>query len=548
MPALPKDWPAVVFTHLVAVACTGVAGWFVHTQAAAALPMVDEWQLVADWLRTDSPAGWILAHHNEHRYPAAKAVWAAALTASGGFRVGQYITVGLLTSAAVLLLWTARGLRGYARPTDAILPALLLHLGHSYNLLMSYQLGFALFVYGAAGWVWAAGRLGRGGGWGWAALAGVYGSLVVVSGGFGLVFTPPLVGWALLSWHRRVNTHRRAALILSVLVWVGYSGWIALTLPASAPQPDRTPDSVIAGSVGFLSVGLGPQSAPRWVCGGVALAFVATACVCLLRDRKWDAGRTAVAAVLVGGLLVAAATGYARGHGVAGRFVTPSAVGLAACWLALAGSSFRLPAWVGWVLGPVAAGWLCWANVESGLREGYYTRVVMTDFTRDLHAGLPPVFLAGRYGGSVPVFGGDGTAEHVRVYRRYGFGPFAAVPDDPRFAVVPASGVSVPFVYECPSEEYARSPRAVRLPDPDRAVIGLRMRVDCRVPAGWQRVSLHWRDAAGKEQSAWAYPPWVTGVLHLTFPLPDRPTDLKLVADGVVQPFTVDAVEWMVPD
>ena len=63
------------------------------------------------------------------------------------------------------------------------------------------------------------------------------------------------------------------------VAWVGYSGWIALTLAVPTPPADRTPLSLVGGAVGFLSVGLGAwpvtgHAEPRWLGGGLAVAAV----------------------------------------------------------------------------------------------------------------------------------------------------------------------------------------------------------------------------------------------------------------------------------
>ena len=89
-------------------------------------------------------------------------------------------------SAATLIVWTARGLRGRSHPADVIFAVLYLHLGHGLNWLMGYQLGFGLLAYSVAGWIWTAGRLARGGGRGWAWLSVAYCVPILLCGGFGI--------------------------------------------------------------------------------------------------------------------------------------------------------------------------------------------------------------------------------------------------------------------------------------------------------------------------------------------------------------------------
>ena len=163
-----SDRPAVLFAHLVVTACCLSAGWLISTQGVSRLPNKDEYGSLAQYARLDCDLReWAFAHHVEHRYPLAKVLWLGAVRASGwNFRAPMYVILGLLTAAAVMLVWTARGWRGRQSWADAVIPVALLHWGHSHNMLFGFQINFALVVYGVAGWVWAAGRPAPGGGGG----------------------------------------------------------------------------------------------------------------------------------------------------------------------------------------------------------------------------------------------------------------------------------------------------------------------------------------------------------------------------------------------
>ena len=190
-----RDRWVVLYLHTVLAAAAFASGWFVYSQAPA-LPLVDEWGLLHEWTQSPSTLEWAWQHHNEHRYPLTKLIWLGFLRATDfRFNAPQYATLALMISAAVLALWTARGLRGRAHPVDAALPLLFLHYGHGLNWLMGYQLGFALAAYGVAGWLWCAARLSAGGGRGWAYLSALYAIFILTCGGFGLGFTPPLAIW-----------------------------------------------------------------------------------------------------------------------------------------------------------------------------------------------------------------------------------------------------------------------------------------------------------------------------------------------------------------
>ena len=111
------------------------------------LPIMDEWDLLAKTGDGHLTFGWMIQHHGEHRFPLPKLLWLTALRVTGyDFRAVMFVTLTLLVAASILLMWTARRVRGLQHPADALFPALLLHWGHGFNFIMSFQLGFALFL------------------------------------------------------------------------------------------------------------------------------------------------------------------------------------------------------------------------------------------------------------------------------------------------------------------------------------------------------------------------------------------------------------------
>jgi hypothetical protein len=560
--APPKDWPAVLFVHLAAVACCVAAGWLVTVDGSPRVPTKDEFAVLSDYARRGEVGGWLVVHHNEHRYPLGKLVWLATLRATGyNFRAPTYLTVALHTSAAVLLLWAIRGHRGRSHAADAVVPGLLLHWGHAHNLIYGYQLVFALCVYGVAGWVWAAGRLARGGGTGWLVAASGYGTVLVLSGGFGIIFTPLLVAWiGYTAWHRRSAPDRRVGRVVAgafAAAWVGYSAWAWATTPTLVvATPDRSPWAFLQNTTQYLAVGFGERLAvphhPEWVAPAswVAAGGLYAAAVGVLLVRWWRGAfrgplAAAVLLALGGVILLGAASAYARGYGLAARFVTPSAIGLAVVWVGL-GAAGRVRAWVRVAVLLLATG-VWWVNMETGRREGYYTRIVLAELANDLDAGLPPVFVQGRYATATPVFMFDGTADMVRALRDTRIGPFAHSGPDPEFTLVSVTGVVLPLDLSCgPDAVTAGNPPRIPLPDPSRPIVGVRVTVRADAAGGWQRVLLRWRDAdTGVERREWAFPPWVPARTALAFPVSGRPADLRIEAGTGLQRLTVEAVEWM---
>lgn len=553
MPTPSRDAVAVLVVHAVIAACAIAAGWLVTTKGSADSPTKDEFAVLADYVETPSRVGWLFAHHNEHRYPLGRAVWAGVLEATNfNFRGPMYVTVGLHTAAAVLLVWAVRGRRGRASVADAVIPVLLLHWGHTHNLLYGYQLVFAVCVYGLAGWVWAAGRVARGGGSGWLLLAGGYATVVVLSGGFGLVLTPLLVVWLAHTAWSKGRTPRVIAASFAI-AWVGYGSWVWLTAPPGVTAlPDRSPGKFLLHTVQFLACGVGDPAVPfphQWPAAVVwtaAAGLYAAALVALVRRPPGAPVESALALAVIGTILLGAASAYARGYGLAVRFITPSAAGLCMCWVA-AGGRGRVP-WPVTVAAVAIAGVVFWANVDSGVREAYYTRLVLDELTADVKAGMSPEFVEGRYGGATPVLMYHGTARCVRALRNARIGVFASAGPDMPFVAVPVEGVQLPREFDCGAAEVqAGNPPRLMLSDPGRPVVGVRLRVRTDDASGWRKLLLIWRDArTGAEHRAWVYPPWMTADTAVAFPIDGVPTGVRVEAGSDLK-LTIEAAEWLTP-
>lgn len=556
---MPKDAASLVLVHLTTLACCLAAGWFVWSQGTADLPVMDEWDLLAQWLTADSTAGWLTAHHNEHRYPLAKAVWLGTLRLTGyDFKAPMYVTVGLLTAAAVLFQWTARWVRGRSHPIDALFPVVLLHFGHGFNLVMGYQLGFALVTYAAAGWVWTAGRLAAGGGSGWAVPSAVYTTIVALCGGFGLAFTPVLVLW--LGYLAVTAGQRRAWGLAGVLAaWavalIGYAAWVYLTMPrittTGGLNPFAEPGTFVAVVANYLCIAAGYWPVPLGVGVWVAAAAVGygAAVVTVVRRPTPRPLAIAVLLVLAGTMLTGVVAAAARGGGMTDRFVTPSAAGL--CAVVLATTSLRRPpSAIVTVVALAAAAGVYWVNVEPGLRLAYQYRHGLAELRQDLTAGSPPLFLAGKHGGTLAVLVGDRTADHIRTFRRAGLPLFRGAAADPDVVAVPVAGLALPFTLTCTYEDAQPGgrPPVVPLPSPPPGAVGLRCRVTVVQACGGHRIALHWTDAAtGAARRTVASPSWLADTVHLVFPLSGTPTDLRLIPASRLDEVRVESAEWLLP-
>ena len=569
MPKLPKDFAALIYVHFGLLAMAFGAAWFVHTQSTA-LPLMDEWDLLREWADDDSAWHWIWMHHNEHRYPFTKAIWIGTLKLTGyNFAAPQYLTFALLFSSALLMLWTARGLRGRSHPVDLVFPALFLHFGHGFNLQMGYQVGFVFFTYCAAGWLWCAGRLAQGGGNGWAVASTIYAALMIPCGGFGLVFTPIVAFW-LIYLGRRARIMGKPALrwycfALASLA-VAYSGWIALTMPKqSAPgaSPLEQPGEFLTGALGYLASAFGTWplregSEPWWIVAIASLTAVAYAVgVQTLANRLdgLDPRRVAIVAILlaiVGIVLVGAAAAAARGGGMAERYTSSSAVGAAAVLLGVSAlGPMRISRRADWLAGGLALAFaigLQYANHEPSVNQAFQMRDAIHALNRDI-PGESPLFIGGRHGGTPGVLVGESMAADLRSYRRAGIPAFDRMPADPAYRTHPLP--PLPQMDWRMSEAGFRAGESVpeaKLPDPPVGAFGLRVRATTVKSGGNHKLILRWTDAiSGAAHESYAHPHYHSGVaMHLAFRLTGAPTRVRLMAGSAIEGLEIGEPEWLV--
>src|SRR5438105_3263931 len=112
------DRRAVTFVYVVTALLTVAGAWFVTTYGSR-LPVMDEWDLLSEWLACDSTAEWLIAHHNEHRYPLTKLIWLSSLRATGyDSKPLLYLPFALLVASSAALLQVARRIRGYQHAAD----------------------------------------------------------------------------------------------------------------------------------------------------------------------------------------------------------------------------------------------------------------------------------------------------------------------------------------------------------------------------------------------------------------------------------------------
>ncbi len=160
------------------------------------LPMQDEWEFVPQTLGLSSGWDWAFEKHYEHRYILGRLLYLALHQLTGNwYPAGMVVTLLFLAGSAVVLIRTARKMRGYDHPADLWFAVLLLNAGHFENLLMGYQVVFTLTTILAVGLLAVMARSdrsdpARSGLWAGVLLLGV-----MSGGGIGLLFVPAVGMW-----------------------------------------------------------------------------------------------------------------------------------------------------------------------------------------------------------------------------------------------------------------------------------------------------------------------------------------------------------------
>lgn len=107
------------------------------------IPLAEDWLMVAPLTGKEPDlVQWAWSQVNEHRIPFPRLMYLVLLQVTGGdFRSGGFFNIFLLgTLAAAMIIGTCclRGNRTHY--SDAFFPLMCLHLGHSANLLMGWQI------------------------------------------------------------------------------------------------------------------------------------------------------------------------------------------------------------------------------------------------------------------------------------------------------------------------------------------------------------------------------------------------------------------------
>lgn len=362
----------------------------------------------------DAPSSWgdYWRQHNEHRIPLPKLVYVNAVRLTGyDFRAPAVLSALLLSASALGVLLVLRRIRGRWAFTDAVVPLVLMHVGHWENILLGFQLQFTLstslilivLMSGVApGDRRAPWRL---------SLVTLAGLLLPLCGANG-VAACPAVG-AYLVYLGATARPRLLATGLGVggglAVWAMVPAYFHDLRPLGYNPTSRDPAVVLPTAVNVLGAtfGLAAQAvrpagwdvSPLGAAVAVLVAVTVGRLLVALHDPERRPAAVGAGAVLAAVGCLALGLGYGRGNGGeilnCHRYVTlaaPLAVALYVTWQTVAPDAGR---WVGWGMLVVAAAAM-YPNVKHGNGSAGRLWFDIKRVEGEIKAGVPIGFVVGR--------------------------------------------------------------------------------------------------------------------------------------------------------
>ena len=416
-------------------------------RVASPIPLAEDW-LYVPALTGHEPdlARWLWAQNNEHRMPVARLLLLATLNAAGGdFRAGGLLNLMLLALGAAALIVFVRRVRGRAETADAFFPLLLLHFGHSNQVLFPNQIMFVLSIglvvlLGCV--LFAPGSLTHPPG---ACGAGMALLLLPLSGFIGLFFLPPLAAFLLYAgiscrrgwrgWPRKpwlglwLIASCAGGSAIAALYFVGYEHpwW-------NPPSPGIAPSMRTALKV--LSLAFGPAAELWWRPAVAAVGLVVASSLWMGAHRvarQSGAARDyALGAVLF--LALSAIFALVVGWGRAG-YVPQFGIPIRYIVLALPVSIASYLTWAAWPSRAGRTGTRCLAiamllllplNNIAGYRFfAHWYQDGMSQVHADIHQGVPIDEVAARHQRFLVHWWTPGElARHMRMLRDAGIAPF----------------------------------------------------------------------------------------------------------------------------
>lgn len=530
--------------------------WIVMTVAALGLvaglgsriPWLDDWVMVSALTgnEPDLPA-WLWSQHNEHRFVLARLILLALYKLTDGdFRSGMVVNVLALAALAFAMIRTAAQVRGRVSFADAFFPIALLHWGHYYNLLWSWQVGFSVPAAIVGTVLLIVVRHGLRPTLGAGIVAGICLLLLPLTGAPGLGYVPALTCWLALAAVLRWRSSRpRDALVFSgfvvtalLLVFAYFRNYERVDAYPEAPSRW----AVARITLLFLAYPLNPAAPSFWpYSGGVMVALLASGGTVLLA-AAWRGCHHALALLffLGGGLSLALGFGWGRAGAVESQLVGDSdhymMIATPFFCALYFGLSFHGPAILRAslpyaFLGAVLA--LLPFNTFSGFERAQTRHDGLQAFDDDLAAGVPlyELLVVHREALAPDTWDQEGFSVWFQMLHDAGIGPFRQLRPNPPFReidllVKPSAIHEMKWDGKTGSGAGQDACLLFRLPRP-RYVAGIRLQCRHSNP-GVGHFQMSWRlrgEADFPEKPRYSLFPWELG--------PDETTLTIYIADTI---------------
>lgn len=546
------------------------------TGLGSRIPWLDDWVMVPALTgnQPDLPA-WLWSQHNEHRVVLPRLILLSLYKLTDGdFRSGMVVNVLALAALAFAMVRTAAQVRGRAILADAFFPIALLHWGHYYNLLWSWQVGFCLPAAVVGVVLLIVARHGLRPTLGAGALAGVCLLMLPLFGAPGLAYVPAMACWlglaAVLRWRSAARHGRRdavlfggfavAAVLLVFAYFLGYE-----RVEAYPEAPDRW--AVLRITLLFLAYPLSPAAPPFWPYSGVVVLALLLAAGVVLLAAVWRGRYDALALLffLGGGLSLALGFGWGRAGAVESQLVGDADHYMMIATPLLCALYFGLA-----LYGPattcaiapygflVAALALLPFNVFSGLERAQARYEGLQAFDEDLGEGMPlyQLLVYHRQALAPDTWDQEGFSTWFHMLHDAGVGPFRQLQPNPPFREIDLP-VEPAAVYEAKWD--GRTARGsvqdacllFRLPRP-RYVAGIRLQCRHSNPdVGHFQMS--WRkrgEADFPEKHRFSLFPWELGPdeTTLTVYVADTITEFLVIPDNKPFEFRLSRITLLVPE
>jgi hypothetical protein len=415
-----SDRNAKIFVGVVWLLMILVAfNFMVHYSSR--VPLAEDWLMVAPLVGKEPDLlRWVWSQVNEHRIPFPRLIYLVLLQLTNGdFRVGGFFNLGLLGTLSLAMVWVARQLRGgQTHFTDAFFPLIWLHLGHSANLLMGWQVTqviptcligvLLLFFVGQKTFATPV----------VAVFSGIILMLLPLCGINGLFYVPFLAFWlsycAILHWYRvKTNGGPRwiskflvgstvIVLSLTALYFVGYQR-------AYWNPPSPSLKATLVTGIKLLALGWGPFVSRSWTVTGtitvsLLLVSIVTMIRGILRNKGLDRHRAFGIFFFFGNLILfSLAVGHARAGwvpklGLPIRYVifaVPILCAVFFIWELYGVRRFRIVIQRGLLIGMLL--FLLFNTVAGFYDFTNWYRVEAIAIERDITSGMPPSILAPRW-------------------------------------------------------------------------------------------------------------------------------------------------------